>query len=132
MDRLLKILKHTRVLFATAEELQLMTGEKADKAAERIIQCGTEIVVCKRSGQGSEIITADDFIRIPVAQADHVIDKTGAGDVYAAGFIAGMLSELPLELCGKLASKAAALSISAYGREKYPDKSFLRRFIDRL
>ena len=58
------------------------------------------------------------------------MDKTGAGDVYAAGFIAGLLLELPLEQCGRLASEAAALSISGYGREKYPDRRFLRKFLN--
>ncbi|MDQ1316968.1 MAG: Carbohydrate kinase family protein, partial [Candidatus Poribacteria bacterium] len=49
-------------------------------------------------------------------------------DVYAAGFIAGMLSGLSLESCGNLASKVSALSITAYGREKYPGKKFLEHF----
>jgi ribokinase len=129
LDCVRRILGFTRVLFATAEELKLMTGKEPRKAAEDIIRCGTDIVVCKRSGQGSEIISGSGCISIPAAHAEKVVDKTGAGDVYAAGFIAGLLLKLPLELCGRLASEAAALSISAYGREKYPDRQFLRRFL---
>ncbi len=121
-SRLGKILKRTHVLFATSEELTLMAGKKA---AEDIIKHGTQIVVCKRGGQGSEIITSDKIIDVPITKVDKVVDKTGAGDVYAAGFIAGLLMDLPLEICGKLASEAAAVSISGYGREKYPDKAFL-------
>ena len=127
-----KILKFTRVLFATVEELRLMTGKEPTEASEDIIQCGTDVVVCKKSGQGSEIISEKGNIPVPVARAEKVVDKTGAGDVYAAGFIAGLLLNLPLEICGRLASEAAALSISAYGREKYPDRQFLRRFLEEI
>jgi ribokinase len=130
LDRVRDILQYTRVLFATSEELSLMTGKEPQTAAEDIIRCGTDIVVWKQSGHGSEIISEDENLRIPAAKAEKVIDKTGAGDVYAAGFIAGLLLELPLEQCGRLASEVAALSISGYGREKYPDRRFLRKFLN--
>ena len=130
LDRVRDILQYTRVLFAASEELSFLTGKEPRGAAEDIIRCGTDIVVWKQSGRGSEIISKDESLRIPAAKAEKVIDKTGAGDVYAAGFIAGLLLELPLEQCGRLASEAAALSISGYGREKYPDGRFLRRFLN--
>jgi len=125
LDAVQKILRSTRVLFATMEELKLMTGKEPQRAAEDIIRCGTDIVVCKRAERGSEIISAGGSITIPAVHAESVVDRTGAGDVYAAGFIAGLLLKLPLERCGRLASEAAALSISAYGRERYPDRQFL-------
>jgi len=130
LDRVRDILQYTRVLFATSEELMLMTGKEPQRAAREIIRCGTDIVVWKQSGSGSEIISEDESLRIPAAKAEKVVDKTGAGDVYAAGFIAGLLLELPLKQCGRLASEVAALSISGYGREKYPDRRFLRKFLN--
>ena len=132
IERLRGILKCARVLFATAEELRLMTGKEPPNAAEDIIQCGTDIVVCKMSEQGSEIISEEGIIAVPAARAKKVVDKTGAGDVYAAGFIAGLILNLPLETCGRLASEAAALSISGYGREKYPDQQFLEACMENL
>ena len=128
VGRLQKVLGCTRILFATVEELELMTGKEPSEAAEDIMGLGTEMVVCKKGAQGSEIITGEGVISIDAASAELVIDKTGAGDVYAAGFIAGLLTEQTLETCGRLASEAAALSISAYGREKYPDRAFLSIF----
>jgi len=128
INRLKKILKHTHILFATTEELFYLTGKNPHDAAKDVIQCGTHIVVCKEGSQGSKIILENKYIDVPVEPVERVVDKTGAGDVYAAGFIAGLLMELPLEICGKIASKAAALSISGYGREKYPDKVFLQRY----
>lgn len=129
LDRVRDILQYTRVLFATSEELRLLTGKEPQGAAEDIIRCGVDIVVWKQSGQGSEIVSEGKNLRIPASKAEKVVDKTGAGDVYAAGFIAGILLELPLDQCGTLASEAAALSVSGYGREKYPDGRFLRKFL---
>jgi len=123
------ILKHTKILFATTEELKLLTGREPLEAVKEIINCGTEIVVCKMSEFGSMIITNEINVTIPITPVEKVVDKTGAGDVYAAGFIAGVLSGLSLESCGKLASNTSALSITAYGREKYPDKKFLKCFL---
>jgi len=129
IDKILPILKFTKILFVTTEELRLMTGKKPSEASKDIIRCGTDIVVCKMSGHGSEIISTEGKITVPVVPVAEVVDKTGAGDVYAAGFVAGLLMELPLESCGKLASATAALSISGYGREKYPDQRFLKHFL---
>ena len=129
IDRLCGILRRTNILFATSKEVELITGKEYHKGIKEIIDCGTEIVACKMSEHGSMIVTREDDIIIPVTRVEKVVDKTGAGDVYAAGFIAGMLSGLPLESCGNLASRAAAVSITGYGREKYPDDEFLRQFI---
>jgi ribokinase len=108
--------------------LKFLTDREPIESAKEIIDGGTEIVVCKMSERGSMIISNEAIINIPITRVEKVVDKTGAGDVYAAGFIAGILSGLSLESCGKLASKASALSITAYGREKYPDQNFLEHF----
>ncbi|MEK7399027.1 MAG: carbohydrate kinase family protein [Candidatus Poribacteria bacterium] len=125
IKRLRKILKRTNILFATDDELKLMTDNAPQESAKEIIDLGTEIVVCKMAERGSMIITDKSIMQVPITRVEKVVDKTGAGDVYAAGFIAGMLLKLPLESCGKLASATSALSITGYGREKYPDKEFL-------
>ncbi|MCK4418263.1 carbohydrate kinase family protein, partial [Candidatus Aerophobetes bacterium] len=44
------------------------------------------------------------------------------GDVYAAGFLAGLLKKLSLSECARLATKAAAQSIKGYGRDSYPER----------
>jgi sugar/nucleoside kinase (ribokinase family) len=50
-----------------------------------------------------------------------VLDTTGAGDVYAAGFLAGLTTGRPLPVCGRLASIAAAEVISHYGARPQAD-----------
>jgi len=129
IDRLKGILSHIDMLFVTSEELMMMTGKAPQEAARDVIEYGAKTVICKMGEKGSGIITKTSMVIIPVTKAKKVVDKTGAGDVYAAGFIAGLLRDLPIEFCGKLASQAAALSISGYGRDKYPDQVFLNEWL---
>ena len=77
------------------------------------------------------IITKHSELQVPAKKAV-VMDTTGAGDVYAAGFLAGYLDGATLEVCGEIASAAAALSVSAYGRGCYPDERFLRSYAREL
>lgn len=132
VNRLSGILHYTDILFATTEELNIMTGKEPIESAEYIIRNGVDMVICKMAEKGSKIITKDRVIEIAITRVNKVVDKTGAGDVYSAGFIAGLLLELPLELCGKMASEASALSITGYGRSKYPDKEFVNKFLQNL
>lgn len=129
IDRLKKILRRAKILFATDDELKLMTNKTYQDSVKQILDLGTEIVVCKMGERGSIIFTNESEIPVPITHIEKVIDKTGAGDVYSAGFIAGMLIKLTLEFCGKLASSASALSITGYGRENYPDIKFLKNFL---
>ncbi|MBD3181322.1 hypothetical protein GF312_03455 [Candidatus Poribacteria bacterium] len=130
IEKLKEILEYTTVLFSTSEELEFMTGKTPRNAAKDVLKCGTEIVVWKKSSYGSEIITSDSSIPILPVKVNNVVDKTGAGDVYAAGFIAGLLMDMELEKCGKLGSAAAAMSITGYGRDNYPDEAFLDSFFN--
>ena len=129
IKRLRNILKRTNILFATDDELKLMTDKTPQESAKEIIGLGTEIVVCKMAERGSMIFIDKSSIQVPITRVEKVVDKTGAGDVYAAGFIAGILLKLPLKSCGKLASATSAQSITGYGREKYPDKEFLAKVV---
>ena len=63
---------------------------------------------------GSVIVTADDTIRVP-AEPTEVVDTTGAGDLYAAGFLYGYTQGLDLATCARLGSAAAAEVISHLG-----------------
>ena len=71
------------------------------------------MVTC--SADGSVIVTADETVRVP-AHPTEVLDTTGAGDLYAAGFIYAYTQGLDLATCGRLGSAAAAEVISHLGR----------------
>ena len=56
---------------------------------------------------------------VPVARAAEVLDPTGAGDAYRAGFLKGILSGLPFEQCAKLASVVAVYTVEKYGTQTH-------------
>jgi len=61
-----------------------------------------------------------------------VVDNTGAGDVYNAGFLAGVFLGKSLEESALFATKIAAKSVTGYGRERYPKKEDLENFYGKI
>ena len=61
------------------------------------------------------IVTNNDVMKIHAEPITKVIDTTGAGDLFAAGFLYGMTHQKNLQECGRLASIAAAEIISHFG-----------------
>jgi sugar/nucleoside kinase (ribokinase family) len=105
---------HVDILFANEDEIcALYETENFDTAARRTAQ-DTTFAALTRSGLGSVIV--HDGQMTPVAPVPtQVVDTTGAGDAYAAGFLAGLTSGRTLPECGRLASVAASEIISHYG-----------------
>ena len=103
------------LLFANEEEIcMLYEVEDFDKAAEAVRgEC--RLAALTRSAKGSVIVTPDEQITIEAAPVDKVVDVTGAGDLYAAGFLYGRAVGCDLKTCGELASLAAAEVISHLG-----------------
>lgn len=103
------------ILFANeAEILSLFQTTSFDEAA-KAIRGKCEIAALTRSEKGSLILTADDAHEIKAQPIDKVIDTTGAGDQYAAGFLFGHARGMDLARCGALGSLAAAEVISHVG-----------------
>ena len=102
------------LLFANAEEIcSLYEVDHVEDAIEAVRgHCEIAVVTC--SADGSVIVTADDTVRVP-AHPTEVLDTTGAGDLYAAGFIYAYTEGLDLATCGRLGSAAAAEVISHLG-----------------
>jgi sugar/nucleoside kinase (ribokinase family) len=103
------------VLFANQTEIcSLYEVEEIDKALDAVAgQC--EVAAVTMSAKGSAIVTRDDRIDVPAWSTGVVLDTTGAGDQYAAGFLAGFARGADLERCGRLGSLAAGEVISHVG-----------------
>ncbi len=103
------------ILFANEAELLALTRlDDFDAALDEIAGC-VDIAAVTRGSRGSVVLTSDaryDVAAFPVAE---VVDTTGAGDQYAAGFLFGLASGRPMEACGALGSLAASEVISHYG-----------------
>lgn len=102
------------ILFANEHEIcSLYPGHGFEDAIEDV-RNHCEIAVLTRSEQGSVVVTADETLRIP-AEPTEVLDTTGAGDLYASGFLFGYTQGLDLTTCARLGSAAAAEVISHLG-----------------
>src|SRR5262245_31287073 len=103
------------ILFANEAEItSLYRANTFDEAARRA-QGDTKLAALTRSEKGSVILSDGKAVAIPAAPASRVVDTTGAGDLYAAGFLFGIATGRTLEVAGHLGSLAAAEVISHIG-----------------
>ncbi|MBY0337535.1 MAG: adenosine kinase [Acetobacteraceae bacterium] len=108
------------ILFANeAEILALYETGDFEEAAARAAQ-DVEIAALTRSEKGSVIVAGGERHAVP-AQPTQVVDTTGAGDAYAAGFLAAWTNGQPLPECGRWGSIAAAEVISHFGARPQTD-----------
>jgi sugar/nucleoside kinase (ribokinase family) len=84
-----------------------------------------EIAALTRGAEGSVIYRGDERVVI-AAEPTTVVDTTGAGDAYAAGLMAGLVAGETLAACGRMASRAAAETISRMGARPPGDLRHLR------
>ncbi|HEY6670285.1 MAG TPA: adenosine kinase [Methyloceanibacter sp.] len=103
------------IIFANEREIttlyQVNSFEEAADAA--LHDC--ELAVLTRSEEGSVIVAAGETIEIPADKVSQVVDMTGAGDLYSAGFLYGLTHGAPLPVCGRIGSLAAAEVIAHIG-----------------
>jgi sugar/nucleoside kinase (ribokinase family) len=106
---------HIDILFANEGELLALfeTGD-VDAAIARLAGM-TSLAVVTRGAEGSLIVAPEGTIAVPAAPVGRIVDTTGAGDLYAAGFLHALTQGRPLAECGRLGSLAAAEIISHYG-----------------
>jgi sugar/nucleoside kinase (ribokinase family) len=103
------------ILFANEHEVTALYETRSfDEAAQRV-QTDTELAVLTRSARGSVILANGRSVSIPAEPVATVVDATGAGDLYAAGFLFGLASGRELDVAGRLGSLAAAEVISHIG-----------------
>lgn len=123
--KMVPVIRRSHTVFVTDREIRLLTGLDYEEGARELLNYGPETVVSKLGPRGSYILSREEEFHVAPVEATPV-DRTGAGDVYAAGYLAGLLKGLSLMQCAMLATKAAAQSITGWGRERYPDASIFK------
>jgi sugar/nucleoside kinase (ribokinase family) len=103
------------VLFGNEAELLLLY--QADDIDTALMAAGREcaIVAVTRGAAGSSVFADGARLDVPAAPVDRVVDTTGAGDLYAAGFLYGLTHGRPLADCARIGALAAAEVISHVG-----------------
>ena len=103
------------ILFANeAEIMSLYQVDDFDEAAVRVKQ-DCELAALTRSEKGCVVVSGDHTAHVPAVRVAKVVDTTGAGDMFAAGFLYGYTQARDLEACGKLGVLAASEIISHVG-----------------
>jgi adenosine kinase len=94
--------------------LQQKTGLTVRDLTQRV-----EALIVTRGHEGSVIYTPDEQIDIPCAKASAVVDPTGCGDAYRAGFLHGLFHDLDYQTCGQIAAVMGALKIESRGTQNH-------------
>lgn len=105
--------EYVDIVFANEEEAKAFTGREPDEAVEIIGRnCGVAVVKVGRDG--SFIRQGRKTYQVGILRADS-IDTTGAGDLYASGFLYGQIHGKPVDTCGRIGAILAAKVIEVMG-----------------
>ena len=106
---------HVDILFANEMEITSLYRANSFEEAATQVRGRCQIAALTRSEQGSLILAGEQAISIPPYQLGPLVDTTGAGDLYAAGFLYGHTQGQSLERCGHLGSLCAGAVVTQLG-----------------
>lgn len=109
------------ILFANEEEIKALSGEEGFDAAVAAVAPKVETLVVTRSEEGAIALRGGERAEVPAEPVAQVVDTTGAGDLFAAGFLAGQATGRSLEESLRMGAIAAAEIISHYGARPEAD-----------
>lgn len=107
--------KYVDILFANEDEARAFTGEQEPLNALNAISRMCELAVVKIGMKGALIKRGDEVVHVGIMAAAKRVDTTGAGDFYAAGFMAGLCEGLSLRQCGTIGAITAGKVIEVVG-----------------
>ncbi|APJ03823.1 adenosine kinase [Silvanigrella aquatica] len=110
---MLKLLEKTHLVFLNAEEARILLEMSPEQAALELAKT-IELVVVKDGEKGAYIAHDENVIFIPAKKIE-VADTTGAGDMFAGGFMFGLCRGLTYEQCGQIATLLASDTVSYMG-----------------
>lgn len=104
------------ILKANEEEARILTGEThVDKAAIRLAEIGPKEVVITQGSKGSMVLCRHDFFHIPAFPVRQVLDPTGCGDTFMAGYLHERLRSRDIMRAGRFAAYLASLKLERFG-----------------
>ena len=109
------------ILFANAAELASITGAAEFEAGVAKLAPKVPLLVVTDGEHGAVAVQGEQRARVDAEPIDQLVDTTGAGDLFAAGFLAGQARGLGLEQCLRLGAIAAAEVIGHYGARPEAD-----------
>jgi len=119
-DDFSKIIRLTDMFFCNESELKVSLKYLELKEADELLDFVDTIVITLGKRGSKIMIRNGDPIDIPPIKPKRVVDTTGAGDAYRAGFYAGLNRQLDLKECGIIASAAASFAVEDFGGQNNP------------
>lgn len=109
-------LKYIYFLKANEYEMEVLTGHReAQKAAEKLYEWGVKEVILTFGSMGSLVYDGNRFYRIPAYMPQNVVDATGCGDTYMAGYLYRRAKGASVEEAGNFAAALSTLKIERSG-----------------
>ncbi len=112
--------EYTDIVFANEEEASAFTGKEPQEAVNILGEL-CEIAVVKIGAKGSLIRRNEETVTVSAIEAS-CLDTTGAGDLYAAGFLYGLIHNHPLQICGQIGSLLSGNVIEIIGTKMDADR----------
>lgn len=109
------LLGYVDYLLPNRAELRAIGGPDEEKAAGRLLEYGAGCVIVKKGDEGCSVYRKEGRFDCAAYRPEKVVDTTGAGDSFAAGFLAGLASGYPLEKCVRLANATASFCVESAG-----------------
>ncbi|MBK1666264.1 adenosine kinase [Rhodospirillum rubrum] len=106
---------HVDILLANEHEVMALFGSADLDQATAALRGRCALAVVTRSAKGCRIVSAESVIDVPAETVDHLVDTTGAGDQFAAGFLFGLCRGYEPKLCARIGAIAAAEVVSHFG-----------------
>lgn len=129
LKRLLPLLHYVDQILLNQEEARELTGViELEKAAKAIIKSGPKMVIIKRGPDGVFAMNHSKSFSVP-AYPVKVVDTTGAGDAFSAGFITAQLEGKNFEDSVEFANATANLKITRVGARALPSRKAVERFL---
>jgi len=122
------IIKRTFVMLPNENEIRLLTGKDYEGGSKTLIKEGVEVVAIKLGERGCYVTDGKER-HLVEPYKKKIVDTTGAGDAFCAGFLHGLIKRRDLYECGRLGNFVAACCISKMGaRTGLPRLSDLKHF----
>jgi sugar/nucleoside kinase (ribokinase family) len=113
------------ILMANEDEARAYTGHTDERLALNALAETVDFAALLLGERGSYIAHGDRLIRVKAESGDHIVDTTGAGDLWTSGFLYGLVNGCPLDLCGKLGS-ACGYEVCRVDGTKIPEEGWQR------
>ncbi len=129
LSSLRDILRHCFLIMPNEIEARILTQREGEEAAKILHSFGAEIVIITQGEKGCFLSFDGSFKHIPACRMK-VLDSTGAGDSFAAGFIVGLLRGMGPEGAARFANLVAGLSVEKEGARTTPKLQEVKKLLE--